>query len=178
MGFSRSTKTILIILTALFAASMAFWVYTSITSETFRCNKINVGIQKALNPGGSTPLTRYDIDFCLYHEGWDRKSEKVCSLIEGQSQKDECYWVVSTASGNKRTCDKIMDAERKSYCYFDVAKLQGDVTVCDSALGLQANAGSKENCLLNIAYASKNPDVCLKLENKDIRESCLSYIAQ
>jgi hypothetical protein len=176
--YSGLTKIISIILLAFIVIFLIFWAYTKVTSQTIQCNKITVGVQKSLNPGGSTPLTRDDIDFCLYHEGWDKKSEKICSLIDGRSRKDDCYWVVSTSSKNKNICESIQDNSKKDSCFYDVAKLEEDVAICDSALGLRLNSGSKQDCLLDIAYASKNSDICLKIENQDIKETCFLNVAE
>lgn len=159
----------------IFVILLGGMVFVKADNSTIKCNRPLLFLQGIRYLQFGWP-NRYAIDMCLYHQGIGDKSPKSCSIIQSPTRKDDCYWGVASSLSKRDICDNIIDVNKINSCTFDVARYSGDIKYCSSIPEL--NEYSKINCIFDVAYSSKNAEICNYLDSKDSKETCLLNVAE
>ena len=80
-------------------------------------------------------------DQCFYNLAEALSKEEYCLSINDERTKDKCYSTAAELKNNKALCEKIVRDSRKDSCYMNFV-LKGDYTVCDNVI----NRYLKKSC--------------------------------
>ena len=184
----KRTKILLIILSVLVLFFFIFWIYLNSTSQTFKCNTLTIESLRLLVPAESIG-GREAVDFCLYHEAWDKKSKNICHLIENSGRQDDCYSVVSISAKDESLCANIGIEWYRNSCYRNVAKEKMEVTICNFISGSEVSTDEgdgivmpsekyKKLCFGEVAVLTKDANICKSIINNPDRENCFWMVAR
>ncbi|MFH1391049.1 MAG: hypothetical protein ABIH20_01930 [Candidatus Diapherotrites archaeon] len=91
---------------------------------------------------------------------------------------EQCLQDSITANPNVENCKEIQNAHYKTRnkCYKEAALSEADENICENITG---NSRLKKDCILEIAIAKEDVDLCFELSAADIgdKDDCISEIA-
>ena len=103
-----------------------------------------------------------------------------CKNLTSAYLQQQCYTDAAVKTANASFCGSeiyengaVYYSEWKGSCYQKVALQTGNYSNCD--LVPLSNLTSPDNCYLNVAFETKDKNICRKIKDNSTRDYCFSY---
>ncbi|MEK6953918.1 MAG: hypothetical protein AABX01_02850 [Candidatus Micrarchaeota archaeon] len=110
-------------------------------------------------------------DECLLNSSIYGKDPLGCMKIFNSTFKDDCFSHVANLTGRISLCDNVTQAKIRNLCIRSFP--EGRTVLYDC---LKLPEAQRDGCYFSIAIEGKNPDICMKIKNKNQTDACLSKI--
>lgn len=116
---------------------------------------------------------------CLSQHAEESKDIKDCEKIQEANPVDAvlrgaCYGTIAGIQKNIGLCEEV---SRKNDCYASYAHAAQDSSACEKIVGSDPHVGVlKDACYVQLVIDSKDPALCNKISNLNLKQTCLSKI--
>ena len=115
----------------------------------------------------------------------DTPNINLCSFLKHEESYTVC-WIYFSAKLNDHCLCELADYSRtnrldedKIGCYSSVGKYNKDIRVCELIKPIDENSiREREKCFASVAKQTKNPDLCNKIENQEVKIGCYSSVGK
>ena len=118
---------------------------------------------------------------CVSTVAANKTDPSVCGVLSDIDLRETyCMNVIASATGDLSVCDKVTDKVKKRYCISRVAVAKKDVTICQKIPikdGIMTLPSTLNECVTEIAKATKDKAACDKAYDKQAKADCLRQVA-
>ena len=115
-------------------------------------------------------ISHYNRDGCFRELGKEQGNLEFCDGLHDED-KWSCYVGVATEKNDKSICGDISpDSSKYVKCFTDIALQNNDPEICN------ADMGQIDTCYAKVAINTRNGEICDKINDMVVRESCLRTI--
>lgn len=95
--------------------------------------------------------------------------------IAGDYEKDSCFYLLATQLHNPNICQRVENSYTRNTCYNEGARDTHDPVFCERIIN---DLSRTYACLIDVAYALDDPNICDKILNPEQLEKCYFYFAK